>query len=162
MKKLLGLSVVGVLAGAVALVAPASSQTGGRTQIHVYELEKGHSKVIDEGKKGLTPGDLIVENLPVFDAANNERIGNTATVITVIRGPKDNPFVWIDCEVGMKDGSLTFAGGERLGDIMEGNGATFSVTGGTGAYRDATGTVKVIHKARDGQPTVDFNFDVAL
>ena len=83
----------------------------------------------------------IVENLPVFDSASNARVGDTATVITVIRGPRANPFVWIDCEVVLAGGSLTFAGGERMADIMEGSGATFSVTGGTGTYSDATGTV---------------------
>ncbi len=162
MKATMAVAVVAMLGVSVALVVPASSQTTGRTQLHVYEVEKGYSKVIDEGRKGLSAGDLIVENLPVFDAATNARVGDTATVITVIRGPKDNPFVWIDCEAGLAGGSITFAGGERMADIMEGSGATLSVTGGTGAYRDATGTVKVTHKDRDGQATVDFDFDVVL
>jgi hypothetical protein len=161
MKKLVVLTVVATLGVSAALVVPASSQATGRTEIHAYELEEGYSKLIDERRKGLTAGDMILENLPVFDPVTDERIGDTVTVITVIRGPQDNPLLWLDCEVGLAGGSITFAGGERMADMF-GGGATFSVTGGTGDYRDVSGTVTATHGERDGRSIFTFDFDVVI
>ena len=161
MKKALSLLALAVLGVSTALVVPASSQSSNRVQIHAYEVEEGYAKMIDDGGKGMTAGDVIFENLPVFDAATDQRVGDTATVITVIRGPKGNPLLWVDCEVGLERGSITFAGGERMA-AMFGGGALFSVTGGTGAYRDVTGTVIATHAERDGRSIFTFDFDVVL
>jgi hypothetical protein len=163
MKAAISLLIVGVLgvSAATAQVIPAASHPTERTVIHAYEVEKGYAKMIDDGGKGMTAGDVIFENLPVFDAATDERIGDTATVITVIRGPKNNPLLWLDCEVGLAGGSITFAGGERMADMF-GDGALFSVTGGTGDYRDAVGTVIATHAERDGRSIFTFDFDVVL
>lgn len=161
MKKSIALAVLATVGVSAALVAPASSQSTQRTEIHAYELEEGYSKLIDERRKGLSPGDVILENLPVFDAATDERVGETVTVITAVRGPQSNPLLWIDCEVVLAGGSITFAGGERMGDMF-GGGATFSVTGGTGDYRDVTGTVTATHAERDGHSIFTFDFDVVI
>ena len=161
MKKVITLAVVAMVGVGALLVGPASSQAPARTQIHAYEVEEGYAKLIDERRKGLSPGDLMLENLPVFDAATDERVGVTATVITVIRGPQDNPLLWIDCEVELAGGSITFAGGERMADMF-GDGALFSVTGGTGDYKDVTGTVVAKHEERNGQSIFTFDFDVVL
>ena len=161
MKKAIILAVLAVLGVSAALGAPASSQGSNRVQIHAYELEEGYSKLIDEGPKGLSAGDVIFENLPVFDEATDDRVGDTATVITVIRGPKGNPLLWLDCEVGLARGSITFAGGVRMA-AMFGDGALFSVTGGTGDYQDVSGTVMATHDERDGKSIFTFDFDVVL
>lgn len=162
MKKVITLAVVVAMVGVTAvLVSPASSQAPARTQIHAYEVEEGYAKLIDERRKGLSRGDLMLENLPVFDAATDERVGDTVTVITVVRGPQDNPLLWIDCEVGLAGGSITFAGGERMADMF-GDGALFSVTGGTGDYKDVTGTVVARHEERDGRSIFTFDFDVVF
>jgi hypothetical protein len=161
MKKAVSLMILAALGVSAAQVVPAASQPTERTEIHAYELEEGYSNLIDEKPKGLTAGDVIFENLPVFDVATDERVGDTATVITVIRGPEDNPLLWVDCEVGLAGGSITFAGGERMADMF-GDGALFSVTGGTGDYRDVTGTVIATHAERDGRSIFTFDFDVVL
>ncbi|MGI8707141.1 MAG: hypothetical protein ACR2LG_02895 [Actinomycetota bacterium] len=161
MKRSTTLAVLATLGLSAALVAPAASQSTERTEIHAYEVEEGYSKLIDERREGLSPGDMILENLPVFDAATDERVGDTVTIITAVRGPQSNPLLWIDCEVGLAGGSITFAGGERMGDMF-GGGATFSVTGGTGDYRDVTGTVTAKHGERDGRDIFTFDFDVVI
>ncbi len=141
---------------------PAASQTEAQwTQINVYELAKGYSKVVDERREGLSRGDLILENLPIFDAATDEKVGKTVTVITIVRGPADNPLIWIDCEVGLAEGVLVFSGGARFAEFFS-DGASFAVTGGTGTYRDATGTVVVSHEERTAGTTFNFDFDLAL
>lgn len=43
------------------------------------------------------------------------------------------------------------------------DGATFSVTGGTGVYRNASGIVTISGPVeRNGEETFDFDFDVSL
>lgn len=164
MKKAAVVLIVGLLAGGTVALGslPAASQTEPpRRQISVYELTEGYSKVIDERREGLSRGDLILENLPVFEADTDARVGETVTVVTVVRGPADNPMIWIDCEVALSDGVLVFSGGARFGEFF-GDGAAFAVTGGTGPYRDATGSVVVSHEERPAGTTFNFDFDLKL
>ena len=158
MRKVITLAVVARVGVAAVLVGPASSQAE-RKEILAYEKEGGYAKTIDERRKGLSPGDLMLENLPVFDEKTDKQVGETVTVITVVRGPQDNPLLWVDCEVGLERGSITFAGGVRMAEML-GDGALFSVTGGTGKYKDVTGTVVAKHEERDGDSIFTFDFDV--
>ncbi len=164
MKKAAAVFTVVLVAGMLGVVAsiPAASQTEPqRTEVNVYELAQGYSKVIDERREGLSRGDLIVENLPVFDSTTDAKVGETVTVVTIVRGPADNPLIWIDCEVAVTDGVLVFSGGARFAEFFT-DGATFAVTGGTGAYRDATGSVVVTHEERDAGTTFNFDFDLRV
>lgn len=138
---------------------PASSQTPERIRIEVYE-GGGFTKYLDGGRSGFSSGDTALEHRRVHDSETGEVLGKTVTRLTIVKGPAGNPLFYIDCEVEVGGGSITFAGGARFGDLPA--GATFAVTGGTGAYQDATGTVTISGPVeRDGLESFDFAFDLA-
>ncbi|MDQ3963889.1 MAG: hypothetical protein M3277_08275 [Actinomycetota bacterium] len=160
MKRIISVSISAATVGmllAILSVVPASSQVS-RTELHVYETENGLSKFLDLGKTGFSSGDKQLENLPVFDQTTDDKLGRTVTEITFVRGPADNPLIFIDCEVQFDDGSaIVFAGAGRFAEVVE--GLTLAVTGGTGTYMDASGTITITAQ-ENGH--INFDFDLQL
>lgn len=152
---------VAAVVAAMAMAAVALAQTnGGGRRLLVYEVEQGFQKMVKiSGETGqdLAAGDTVLENLPVFDAGTDERIGETVTRVTVMRALDDDLLVYIDCQVGVEGGNLLFAGGGRFSAVHS-DGLTLPVTGGTGAHRGAAGTVRIKAAERNGQEVIDFDF----
>lgn len=151
----LGTAVLGLL------VVPLASEAGSKSvEISVYEKEGGYQHVVDAGgTDAFEPGDTILENLALFDQANDKRVGHTVTRVTVVRTLGEDLLAYIDCEVRLGPGKVLLAGAARFSQIL-GDGARFEVTGGTGGYSGATGTVTLKGEERDGVQTFNLDFDL--
>jgi len=98
--------------------------------------------VIDTGKTGDTPGDLLTFNNPIFDATNKHKIGHDQGDCIRI-SPKQG--TW-ECRW------LTFIAGRGAimveGAFFDGRDNTLAITGGTMDFRNARGSMKLV--ARKG------------
>ena len=99
--------------------------------------------VLDLGAKGDSRGDLLTFANPVFDATNKVQVGSDqGFCIRVVKGKRWECF-WT---LLLRDGQITVEGPFRdAGD------STLTVTGGTGAYAGARGSM-TLH-ARDAKAT---------
>jgi hypothetical protein len=141
--------VVGAL-GALALIVigaqPAVSQPPKqRTTISVFDPNvTPYSKEINEGSKKFGPGDWSVGLERFFDTDTCERSGRAITKFTFVKdlGKQDGMYI-IDASVLFSDGKISIYSGGRFSEFENDGGAVFAVTGGTGAYQDATGTMTI-------------------
>jgi hypothetical protein len=132
---------IGLLA---ALPAPAAQQ------IKVVERPVGETTV-DLGKKGDSRGDLLVFANDVFDAANSIRVGSDQGYCVRITPGKSWECFWT---LILKTGLITVEG-----PFMDEGDSLFVVTGGTGEYVGAKGSM-TLHP-RDAKATsYDFTYDL--
>jgi allene oxide cyclase len=136
-----------VLAAAAAL---ASLPAFAAEQIVVVERPVGETTV-DLGAKGDSVGDLLVFANKVYDAANKTQLGtdNGYCVRTVVA--KSWECFWT---LTLKAGQITVEG-----PFMDSGDSLLAVTGGTGKYAGARGSMKL--HPRDPTPTAyDFTYDL--
>jgi allene oxide cyclase len=136
-----------LLAAAAAL---ASLPALGAEQIAVVERPVGETTV-DLGAKGDSVGDLLVFANKVYDAANKTQVGsdNGYCVRTVVG--KSWECFWT---LTLKAGQITIEG-----PFMDTGDSLFAITGGTGKYAGARGSMKL--HPRDATPTgYDFTYDL--
>jgi allene oxide cyclase len=136
-----------VLAAAAAL---ASVPALAAEQIVVVERPLGETTV-DLGAKGDSVGDLLVFANKVYDAANKTQVGsdNGYCVRTVVG--KSWECFWT---LTLKTGQITVEG-----PFMDSGDSLLAVTGGTGKYAGARGSMKL--HPRDPTPTgYDFTYDL--
>jgi hypothetical protein len=113
-------------AALVALALPVAAHASGST-LHLTEKQTfGH--LIDKGKKGESPGDIRTFGGTVFDAG--KRVGHDQ-IRCVVAGS-------CQAQVWVRGGSLI---ARRF--VVTGPSFTAQITGGTGTYAGARGTVKV-------------------
>ncbi len=126
---------------ALAAIALAPPAFAART-LHVVEHALT-DRVLDLGAKGDSRGDLLTFANPVFDAANKTQVGSDqGFCIRVVKGKRWECF-WT---LLLDHGQITVEGPFRdHGD------STLAVTGGTGAYAGARGSM-TLH-ARDAKST---------
>ena len=135
------------LAAAAAL---ASMPALAAEQIVVVERPVGETTV-DLGAKGDSVGDLLVFANKVYDAANKTQLGtdNGYCVRTVVG--KSWECFWT---LTLKAGQITVEG-----PFMDSGDSLLAVTGGTGKYAGARGSMKL--HPRDPTPTgYDFTYDL--
>jgi hypothetical protein len=136
-----------VLAVAAALV---SMPAWAAEQIVLVERPVGETTV-DLGAKGDSVGDLLVFANKVYDAANKTQLGtdNGYCVRTVVG--KSWECFWT---LTLKAGQITVEG-----PFMDSGDSLLAVTGGTGKYAGARGSMKL--HPRDPTPTgYDFTYDL--
>jgi hypothetical protein len=135
------------LAAAAAL---ASMPALAAEQIVVVERPVGETTV-DLGAKGDSVGDLLVFANKIYDAANKTQLGtdNGYCVRTVVG--KSWECFWT---LTLKAGQITVEG-----PFMDSGDSLLAVTGGTGKYAGARGSMKL--HPRDPTPTgYDFTYDL--
>jgi allene oxide cyclase len=142
------LAMLAAFAVSSALATP-SHQTHGRT-IHVIEHATSDT-VIDNGATGDSVGDTLGFGNTVYDATNTTAVGTDGgqCVRTV-------PGVSWECAwtTSLKNGQITVEG-----PFLDAGDSTLAITGGTGAFRNARGTMDL--HARDAQGSAyDFTFHV--
>ena len=119
-------------------------------QIKVVERPVGET-TIDLGAKGDSVGDLLVFANGIFDAANKTQVGtDQGYCVRTIVGKS-----W-ECNwtLLLKGGQITVEG-----PFMDEGDSLFTVTGGTGKYAGAKGSMKL--HPRDAQSTsYDFTYDL--
>jgi hypothetical protein len=134
-----------VLASVIA-AGTADGQSAGRT-LHLTASDPARRDVaqLDVRPRGLSAGDRLVAAQTLRSGGRNA--GRLHTVCTVV----DASYHGQDCTVTLilRDGQLTAQGGgldrplRGVGDGSPGAGDPFAVTGGTGAYAGAGGTLLV-------------------
>ena len=136
--------VLGLTAALAVLPAMAGEQ------IVVVERPVGETTV-DLGAKGDSVGDLLVFANKVYDAGNKTQVGSDQgyCVRTVVG--KSWECFWT---LTLKAGQITVEG-----PFMDEGDSLMSVTGGTGKYAGAKGSMKL--HPRDATPTgYDFTYDL--
>ena len=119
---------------------------------HIVVVERPVGETtVDLGAKGDSVGDLLVFANKVYDAANKTQLGtdNGYCVRTVVG--KSWECFW----------TLTLKGGQITveGPFMDSGDSLLAVTGGTGKYAGARGSMKL--HPRDPTPTgYDFTYDL--
>ena len=117
----------------------------------VYVERATHDTLIDNGATGDSIGDTLAFGNTIYDAANATAIGSDGgqCVRTV-------PGVSWECAwtTSLKNGQITVEG-----PFLDAGDSTLAITGGTGAYRNARGTMDL--HARDANGSAyDFTFHV--
>jgi allene oxide cyclase len=133
-----------------AVAALASLPALAAEQIVVVERPVGETTV-DLGAKGDSVGDLLVFANKIYDTANKTQVGtdNGYCVRTVV-GVSWECF-WT---LTLKAGQITVEG-----PFMDQGDSLLAVTGGTGKYAGARGSMKL--HPRDATPTgYDFTYDL--
>jgi allene oxide cyclase len=142
----------GVIAVAALGLAAASVAAGpdivSPVQIHVIEHAVSDT-VTDTGPGGDSPGDLLTFHNPIFDASDTTRVGSDQGDCIRI-SPKVGTWEcrWVTWLAG---GSITVEG-----PFFDTHDSVLAVTGGTGAYRNARGSMTL--KSRAGGTEFDFIF----
>ncbi|GAC1330246.1 MAG: hypothetical protein NVS9B2_16280 [Steroidobacteraceae bacterium] len=132
--------------GAALLTLPAIAAE----QIKVVERPVGETTV-DLGAKGDSVGDMLVFANGVFDSGNKTQVGtDQGYCVRTIVGKSWECF-WT---LTLKAGQITIEG-----PFMDEGDSLFTVTGGTGKYAGAKGSMKL--HARDAKSSsYDFTYDL--
>jgi allene oxide cyclase len=119
-------------------------------QIKVVERPVGETTV-DLGAKGDSIGDLLVFANGIFDAANKAQIGSDQGYCVRIIVGKSWECNWT---MMLKGGQITVEG-----PFMDEGDSQLTITGGTGKYAGAKGSMKL--HPRDAKATsYDFTYDL--
>ncbi|MGH2596047.1 MAG: allene oxide cyclase family protein [Actinomycetota bacterium] len=134
------------------LVAQARTTRNTRaTVVHVIEHAKTDT-VIDTGKAGDTTGDLLTWHNKVYDETDTSVAGKDQGECIRI-SPKQGTWecTWITWVAG---GSITVEG-----PFYDTKDSVLAITGGTGTYADATGSMQLVSK--NGGTEYDFIFNIS-
>jgi len=131
---------------AACLMAPAF----GKETIKVVERPVGET-TIDLGAKGDSIGDMLVFANGIYDAANKTQIGSDQGYCVRTIVGRSWECIWT---IMLKTGQITVEG-----PFLDEGDSLFAVTGGTGKYAGAKGSLKL--HPRDPTPTgYDFTYDL--
>jgi allene oxide cyclase len=119
-------------------------------QIKVVERPVGETTV-DLGAKGDSIGDLLVFANGVFDSANKTQVGSDQGYCVRTIVGKSWECNWT---LTLKAGQITVEG-----PFMDEGDSLFSVTGGTGKYAGAKGSMK-LHPRDAKSSSYDFTYDL--
>jgi hypothetical protein len=137
----------------VAYLAPSSSAGGGKTVIHVIE-HADSDFVVDTDGDGLdSTGDLLTWHNDIYDENDVEIVGRDQGVCTRI-DPAAGTWECMWTTI-LGDGKIMVEG-----PFYDTKDSSIAVIGGTGAYANATGAMKLV--ARDGGAEYDFIFKLNL
>jgi allene oxide cyclase len=145
----IGASVLAVVAAALWL-APAGAAQSVKVVEHAFT-----DKVIDVGKPGDSSGDLLTFHNRIFDATDTDQVG-TDQGSCIREAPHKGTWecMWT---TKLSDGQITVEG--PFSDTAD---TTVAITGGTGAYTGAGGSMDLhCYPASDGTGRCDFTFNFA-
>ncbi len=113
------------------------------TSFTVFEpSDRGVTHQVDLGEPGFGPGDLILERHPVLDPRTSHRLGTVTRQVQVIEVFPDGDFRFaLHTTVRLHDGQVQYDGATKYSLVASGD-ALAAVTGGTGTFRHASGTVR--------------------
>jgi hypothetical protein len=154
-RKLIALGVVtSVVAVGLAIVSlvPASSAT----TIRLYEIEnKGYEKFVNADGKPSPAGDYVVQTHKLYYKGSGKKAGLDVANLTIVRPVgKHDAIFRAAATFRLAKGKLEASGFSTFAKLQK--GAAFTVTGGTGAYENQTGTLVV----RTGKFRTFFTFTV--
>jgi allene oxide cyclase len=154
----------GAAFAAVAMLAVVAVSSALATQTH-HGDGKGHGLTIqvveratsdtgvDNAPTGDSVGDTLAFGNSIYDASNTTVVGSDGGQCVRTVPGKSFECAWT---TSLKNGQITVEG-----PFLDADDSTLAITGGTGAYRDASGTMDL--HARDAQGTAyDFTFHVDI
>jgi hypothetical protein len=140
-KKLaLGVATAMVATTVVASFVLSSSATAATTLTVTEHAVTDH--FTDVGKTGLGPGDLLTFHNPVYDSTDTDKVGtDQGTCVRITKFKEDNTGSW-ECvwTTFLNDGADSITVETPYYDTGLGTGA---ITGGTGAYLGASGSLNL-------------------
>jgi len=147
----IAIAVIAVIAvGLVAVAGTAGTDISAPTKIHVIEHATTDT-VIDTGPARDTSGDLLTFHNAVFGPADMMRVGHDqGDCIRIAPAAGSWECRWV---TWLRGGSLTVEG-----PFFDTHDSVLAVTGGTGAYRNARGSMSL--QARAGGTEFDFVFNL--
>ena len=144
MKRLLLPALVGGM-----LVATAPADAAKTTVIRVVEHADSDTTT-DTGATGDSVGDILTFANPVFNAANKKQVASDQGFCVRVVVGKSYECTWTNF---LKGGQIVVQG-----PFFDTADSTLAITGGTGRYQDARGTMKL--HARAGGTSYDFVFHI--
>ena len=134
----------------------------GDTQVQVFDPDGKFEKFVDNGKADLSPGDEIIEIHTLLDPADGSAAGTIYTEVGILRviNGGDDLDVTLSCTVVVSGGEIVFYGGLRFSDFFAEGGATLPITGGTGDFELARGTVNIVGGQLNGVDGATLTFDL--
>jgi hypothetical protein len=131
---------------------PASSQQA--ATIRVYERHRSGSEryINNDGKRSIA-GDFILQVKPLYRSGTQKRVGREVVHVTLIRPlGKNNAMFRVAATFVLGAGKVEAAGTSTVKHLRR--GAAFTITGGTGDYAGASGSLNV----REGKRRTFFTF----
>lgn len=144
--------------GASAQAPPTQS----RVQFILFDRDDtGSSHEIDLGKSGPSPGDFTVGTHALYDPHTKQRVGYDVEQVQLIHAfASGDGIALVHATAILADGRIQADGTLRFSKVESATGDVIPVTGGTGLYRDTSGTVKVRSGSIGGHPGVYLSFDI--
>jgi hypothetical protein len=137
-----------LIAAAMLATAALPAHAGQHLQVIEHALT---DTTIDIGPKGDSVGDLLTFANPVFDAADKVQIGSDQGYCIRVAVGKSWECFWT---LILKDGQITVEG-----PFFDSGDSVMVVTGGSGKYSGAKGSMKL--HARDAKGSAyDFGYDL--
>jgi hypothetical protein len=143
--------ITGLILGA-AVVAAVAGDTRLRSAMRIKVIEHATSDtVIDTGGAGDTAGDLLTFHNKVYNAANTAVVGNDrGDCVRINPAAGSWECRWV---TNLAGGSLTVEG-----TFWDTRGSVLAITGGTGRFRNARGSMEL--RSRAGGTEFAFVFNV--
>jgi allene oxide cyclase len=148
---------VGVLAGVLITLHISSPTAQANDQTTVHVVEHAITDTVQEFHQGhLSLGDVLGFHNPVFDEADQHQVGvdNGHCIRTVATGKTEWECFWT---VLLSQGQITVEGPF----YDDGTDTTLSITGGTGAYLGAQGSMKLHARGNPVGSEYDFIYMLA-
>jgi allene oxide cyclase len=140
MKRLLLLTIGAATAALLIAVFGASAGRQSATTVHVIEHAISDATTTDAGKKGDSAGDILTFANPVFDQADKQKVGSDqGWCIRTVVGKAYECF-WTTF---LAKGQITVEG-----PFYDASSSVLAITGGTGAYAGARGTMDLKSRAK--------------
>jgi allene oxide cyclase len=137
-----------VAAGFYMTVASVSILAGERLQLVERALTDA---TLDLGAKGDSAGDLLTFANPIYDGANKVQLGSDQGYCVRVIAGKSWECFWT---LILRSGQLTIEG-----PFMDAGDSLMAITGGTGTYAGAKGSMKL--HARDAKgASYDFSYEL--
>lgn len=105
--------------------------------------------VVDIGPKGDSLGDILAFSNPVYDAANKNKIGTDQGHCVRVAVGKSWECLWT---MRLKEGQITVEG-----PFYDAADSVMAVTGGTGKYAGAKGSL-ALHDRKSKEQSYDFKY----
>lgn len=138
------------LAGLI-LLASGSTAFAESTTLKLVERATTDA-VTDLGATGDTPGDLLTFANEIFDEKNAEKVGSDNGWCIRTAAGKAWECFWT---LFLADGQITVAG-----PFLDAGDSTLAVTGGTGKYAGASGTMALHARDKEGKE-YDFTYSLS-
>jgi hypothetical protein len=143
------LALLAALALGAALLAAPAADAARRQKISVVE-HANTDATTDTGAPGDSPGDILTFANPVFNHANTKQVGSDQGFCIRLVVGRSYECTWTNF---LKGGQIVVQG-----PFYDTKDSTLAITGGTGRYATARGSMK-LHARADGK-SYDFVFHI--